>query len=174
VTTDEDDVTFDPDVEAALARGRDRPWPGPDLYTLRGMVELDLALDTDVTVDAAHAVLSDGLTRAFGPRWYDWLTEALSAEGRNPDDVRLLLTDDALGERVLTALHRRMGEDDQAPEPPEPPEPPDGDYGWYAYPPDDPHGGRAAFRRAAKRRAATARAALLAPRRRRVAGRRDR
>jgi hypothetical protein len=31
--------------------------PGP--YTLRVVVELDLALDTDVTVDAAHAVVSE-------------------------------------------------------------------------------------------------------------------
>ena len=39
---------------------------GPDLYTLRAVVELDLALDTDVTVDAAHAVVSELADRAFG------------------------------------------------------------------------------------------------------------
>ena len=65
----------------------DHPWPGPDLYTLRGMIELDLALDTDVTVDAAHAVLSDGAVRAFGPRWFESVTEALAAEGRDPEDL---------------------------------------------------------------------------------------
>ena len=165
--TREDDDPPEPDVEAVLQRERDRPWPRPDLYTLRAMIELELALDTDVTVDAAHALLSDGVLSAFGPRWYEWLTGALSAEGRNPEDLRIVLTDDALAERVLAAMHARMGQDDQAPEPP------DDDYGWYAYSPDDPKGSRERFRRAVRRRAANARAALLTPRRPRVAGRRD-
>ena len=43
--------------------------PGPELHTLRAVVELDLALDSDVAVDAAHAVVSDLADRAFGRGW---------------------------------------------------------------------------------------------------------
>ncbi len=142
----------------------DRPWPGADLYTLRGMIELDLALDTDVTVDAAHAVLSDGVARAFGPRWYEWVTEALAAEGRDPDDLSVVLTDDRVAGRVLEHVRSRMGEDDEAPDPP------DTDLTWSAYPPDDPAGGREAFRRAVRGRRAAAERARWSPRRPRVAG----
>ena len=164
----EDEGWLDPEVAAALQQERDRPWPRPDLYTLRGMIELNLALNTDVTVDAAHAVLSDGIARAFGPRWYEWVTEALTAEGRNPEGLSVILTDDRLAERVLERLHARMGEDDEAPEPPST------DFSWSAYPPEDPGGGRRAYRRAVRGRAAKARWALLRPTPRRVAGRRDR
>ena len=153
--------------DASPEPGAEAPWPGPDRYTLRGMVELELALGTDVTVDAAHTVLSDGVARAFGPRWYDWLTEALSAEGRDPEDLRVLLTDDALTDRVLALMHARMGEDDEAPEPPH------STYGWYAYAPDDPGGSRAAWRRAVRERRRRVRTALLTPRRPPVAGRRN-
>ena len=143
------------------------PWPGPGLYTLRAMIELELALDTDVTVDAAHALISDGVTAAFGHRWYEWLTEAVTAEGRDPEDLSALLTDDGLAERVLQRMQSRMGEDDEAPNPPAE------DFGWYAYSPDDPQGSRERFRRAVRQRRRNARHALLAPRRARVAGRRD-
>jgi hypothetical protein len=44
-------------------------------------VELDLALDTDVSLDAASAVVSDPAARASGPGWRRWYTEALDAEG---------------------------------------------------------------------------------------------
>ena len=50
-----------PDAPAAVR-------PGPDPHTLRA-VELDLALDTGVTVDAAHAVVSEPADRAFGRGW---------------------------------------------------------------------------------------------------------
>ena len=139
-------------------------WPGPGLYTLRAMIELELALDTDVTVDAAHALISDGVTAAFGHRWYEWLTEALTAEGRDPEDLSSVLTDDGLADRVLQRMHSRMGEDDEAPDPA------DEDFGWYAYSPDDPKGSRERYRRAVRRRRESARHALLAPRRPRVAG----
>ena len=39
---------------------------GTDRYTLRVVVELDLALDADVTLDAASAVVSDPAHRASG------------------------------------------------------------------------------------------------------------
>lgn len=161
-----EDDSLDPELAAALQRERDRPWPGPDLYTLRGIIELELAIDTDVTVDAAHAVLSDGAVRAFGPRWYQWVTEALTAEGRDPEDLSVILTDDSLAERVLEQVREGMREDDEAPDPP------DMEFGWYAYGTDDPSGARERFRRATRRRTANARMALLAQARRRVAGRR--
>ncbi len=119
-----------------------------------------------MTVDAAHAVLSDGVARAFGPRWFEWVTEALTGEGRDPEDLSVLLTDDLLAERVLQQVRERMRADDEAPDLP------DMDFGWYAYGPDDPSGARERFRRATRRRTANARMALLAPARRRVAGRR--
>ncbi len=119
-----------------------------------------------MTVDAAHAVLSDGVARAFGPRWFEWVTEALTGEGRDPEDLSVLLTDDLLAERVLQQVRERMRADDEAPDLP------DMDFGWYAYGPDDPSGARERFRRARRRRTANARMALLAPARRRVAGRR--
>jgi hypothetical protein len=65
---------------------------------------------------------------------------------------------------VLSRLHERMGEDDEAPEPP------DADFEWSAYDPGDPAGGRESFRRAVRNRARTAREASITPRRRRVAG----
>ncbi len=142
-------------------------WPGPDLYTLRALVELDLALDTEVPVDAAWTVVTDVADRAFGRGWQRWYGEALTAEGAGDDLGRLLAQDD-LAERVLGRLHDRMREDDEAPDPPC-----DEGYGWYAYPPGTSPG-REAFRRSVRRRRATARAALLSPRRRRVAGRRSR
>jgi hypothetical protein len=142
-------------------------WPGPDRYTLLAMVELDEALDTDVQVDAAHAVVSDGVARAFGPRWHNRLTEALAAEGVDPENLAVLLRDDELAERVVRHMRDRMRDDDEAPDPP------DEEYGWYAYAPDDQAGSREAFRRAVRQRRRNARHALLAPRRPRVAGRRD-
>ena len=141
---------------------------GPDLYTLRGMIELELALDTGVQVDAAHALLSDGITAAFGHRWYEWLTQALVAEGRDAEDLSVLLADDDLADRVLQRMRTRMGEDDEAPDPP------DDDFGWYAYPPDDPSGGRKRYRRAVRERREKARRALVGRPRPRVAGSRDR
>ena len=140
-------------------------WPGPDLYTLRAVVELDLALDTDVTVDAAHGVVSELADRAFGRGWQRWYGEALAAEG--VDDPRRLLDRDDLAERVLGRLRTGMREDDEAPDPPE-----EG-YGWYAYPPGTSPG-RQAFRRAVRRRRESVRTALLSPGRPRVAGRRSR
>jgi len=142
----------------------DNPWPGADLYTLRGMIELDLALDTDVPVDAAHAVLSDGMARAFGPRWFEWVTEALAAQGQNPEDLSVVLIDDRVAGRVLEHVRTRMGHDHEAPDPP------DTDTVWSAFAPDDPKGGREAFRRAVRGRRAAAERALWSPRRRRVAG----
>ncbi|MGY1725050.1 hypothetical protein [Blastococcus sp. SYSU DS0533] len=140
--------------------------PGPDLYTLRGMVELDLALEGGVAVDAAHALLSDAVVQAFGPRWYEWLVEALTAEGRDPAELAALLTDDALADRVLERVRARMAADDEAPDPP------GGEFGWYAYAPGDPKGSRGRYRRAVARQRESARQALLAPPRPRVAGRR--
>ena len=143
------------------------PWPGPGLYTLRAWAEVNEALDSDVTIDAAHAIVSDAADRAFGRRLYEWVSEALAAEGRDREDLSALL-DDALAERVLERVRARMGEDDEAPDLPE------ADYGWHAYSPDDPNGGRERFRRAVRRRRQKARDALLAPPRPRVAGSRDR
>ena len=143
-------------------------WPGPDRYTLLAIVELELALGADVRVDAAHAVLTDGVVRAFGPRWYDWLTEALTTEGHDPQDLGVLLRDDELAERVVQHVRSRMREDAEAPDLPA------GDVGWYAYAPDDPGGSRGRYRRAVARRRESARQALLSPPRPRVAGRRDR
>jgi hypothetical protein len=140
-------------------------WPGPDLYTLRAVVELDLALDTDVTVDAAHAVVSELADRAFGRGWQRWYGEALAAEA--VDDPSRLLDRDDLAERVLGRVRTGMREDDEAPDPPE-----EG-YGWYAYPPGTSPG-RQAFRRAVRRRRESVRTALLSPGRPRVAGRRSR
>ncbi|CCG01467.1 hypothetical protein [Blastococcus saxobsidens] len=141
--------------------------PGADRYLLRGWVELELALEGGVPVDAAHAVLSDVVVRAFGPGMFGWVAETLAAEGRDPQDLAALLDDEDLAERTLVVLHERMGEDDRAPEPPE------AHLVWSAFSPHDPHGGRGAFRRAVRRRTENARRALLEPRRPRVAGRRD-
>jgi hypothetical protein len=164
VTPDDDPVTPDSEVDARLDREGARPWPGPDLYTLRGWVEVDLALDSDIPVDAAHALLSDAAQRAFGHRVFEWVGEALAAEGRAPDDLAALVVDGSLAERVVDRLRARMGEDDEAPDPP------DTDLSWSAYPPDDPGGGRSAYRRALRERREKARRALVEPRRRRVAG----
>ena len=49
-------------------------WPGPDLYTLRGWVEVEVALDGDAVLDAAHAMLSD-------------VPNPLQAAGRDPSYV---------------------------------------------------------------------------------------
>jgi hypothetical protein len=165
--TDEDrtDEELPDDVAAVLAQ---RPrWPAPDLHTLRAVVELELALDTDVTLDAAHAVVTDLAERAFGRRLFDWLGESLVAEGAAEDDLRLLLVHDHVAERVLERLRGRMREDDAAPDPP------GEEFGWYAYPPDV-SAGRAQFRRAVRRRRESARLAAVLPRRQRVAGRRRR
>ncbi|TYP87094.1 hypothetical protein [Blastococcus xanthinilyticus] len=156
----------DPQLPAQLTPEQDRP--GPDRYTLLAWVELELALEAGVRVDAAHAVLGDAVVRAFGPGMFGWVAEALAAEGRDPRDLAVLLDDDALAGRVLAALHERMGADDEAPEPP------DARLVWSAFSPDDPYGGRGAIRRAAHRRGESARRALLLPRRPRVAGRRER
>ena len=159
VPSGETDGNVDPD--AVLAQGPQ--WPALDL-SLRAVVELDLALDTDVPVDAAHAVVSDLADRAFGAGWQRWYTEALDAEGLGDDAGRLLRQDD-VAERVLERLRARARDDDGAPDPP-------GDeYGWYAYAPGTSPG-RARFRRTVGDRRRNARAALLLPRRHRVAGRR--
>ncbi|MGY1914849.1 hypothetical protein [Blastococcus sp. SYSU DS0973] len=153
-----------PDRDLAVERGR----PRPDRYLLLGWVELELALEAGVRVDAAHAVVTDAVVHAFGAGMFGRLAEVLAAERRDPQDLAVLLDDDDLAERVLAALHERAGADDQAPEPP------DAHLVWSAFSPDDPYGGRGAIRRAVRRRAESARRALLEPRRPRVAGRRDR
>ncbi|MGY2081991.1 hypothetical protein [Modestobacter sp. SYSU DS0657] len=141
------------------------PWPGPDRYTLRAVAELDVALGTGVVVDAAHAVVSDGAARAFGPGWQSWLPEALAAEGAA--DLRELVADEELLGRVLGHLHERMrsaaAEDDDAPPAPDP------DLVWTAH---SPRHTRQRFRRAGQvRRRAVA---MVQPRRRDVAGERAR
>jgi hypothetical protein len=138
---------------------------GPDLYTLRAWAEIELALEGGVPVDAAHALITDAADAAFGPRLFDWVTEALAGEGRDPEDLSALL-DDRIAGAVLARLRERMGEDDEAPDPP------DADHYWSAYPPDDPGGSRERFRRAVRER--QARRMVAVPRRRRVAGSRDR
>jgi hypothetical protein len=130
--------------------------PGPDLYTLRGWVEVQIAADAGLTVDAAHALLTDAAADAFGPQVFDWVAEELAEEGR---DLEALVRDDRLADRVLTRLRKRMADDEDVP-----------DFGWSAYPPDDPSGGRKAFRRALRGRRAAAERALWMPRRPRVAG----
>ncbi len=151
------------DVLAAMARGAQ--WPAPDLYTLRAVVELDLALDTDVRVDAAHAVVSDVADRAFGGGWQFAYTAALEAEGVT--DGRRVLEFDHVAEAVLARLHAWMREDDAAPDPPE------AGFVWSAYPPGVSPG-REQLRRAVRRRRESALAAAVHPRRPRVAGRRRR
>ena len=141
------------------------PAPGPDRYTLRAVAELDAALDGDVAVDAAHAVVGDLAAQAFGPGWQLWYTEALDAEG-DPDGVRLL-EDDDLADRVLARLHDRMraaAEGD-----PGAPSAPDTELVWSA---TSPRHTRQRLRRAAglRRRAV----AMLQPRRPDVAGERRR
>jgi hypothetical protein len=133
--------------------------PGPDLYTLRGWIEVQIAADAGLTVDAAHALLTDAAADAFGPQVFDWVAEELAAEGRDPDDLAALVRDDRLADRVLTRLRERMADDEHMP-----------DFAWSAYPPDDPAGGRKAFRRAVRGRRAAAERALWSPRRPRVAG----
>jgi hypothetical protein len=138
------------------------------MYTLRGWIEVEVGLDSGVTLDAAHAVLSDAAREAFGSGVFDRVREALADEGRNPEDLSALIGDDLLADRVLRRLHERMVRDDDAPGPP------DGDHTWSAYAPDDPTGARTMFRRAVRRRALTARWASVTPRRRRIAGSRAR
>jgi hypothetical protein len=166
VTRRDDRLALDPEVDGTLDRERARPWPGPDLYTLRGWVEVELALDSDVMVDAAHALLSDAVQRAYGPLVFEWVREALAAEGRDPDDLAVMVVDDPLAERVVGRLRRRMDGDDEAPDPPDP------DLSWSAFPPDDPAGGRTAYRRAVRERRQRSRRTLVDPPRHRVAGRR--
>ncbi len=151
------------DVLAAMARGAQ--WPAPDLYTLRAVVELDLALDTDVRVDAAHAVVSDVADRAFGVGWQSAYTAALEAEGVT--DARRVLDFDHVAQAVLARLHAWMREDDTAPDPPE------ADFVWSAYPPGVSPG-RVQFRRAVRRRRENALTAAVHARPPRVAGRRRR
>jgi hypothetical protein len=107
---------------------------------------------------------------AFGHRVFEHVGEALADQGRDPDDLRALVTDDALADRVLTRLRERTTSDDE----PVDPSNEDDDYGWYAFSPDDPQGSREGFRRARRQRAAKARWALLGRRPARVAGRRSR
>jgi hypothetical protein len=139
--------------------------PGPDAYLLRAVAELDAALDTDVVVDAAHAVVSDLATESFGPGWQRWYTEALGAEG-DPDGVRVL-ADDEVAARVLARM-RSAAEEDTAGEAPEI-WAPDPDLVWSASSPRDT---RRRLRRAAElqRRAV----GMLQPRRADVAGERSR
>jgi hypothetical protein len=143
-------------------------WPGAGLYTLRAWVEVNVALERDVPITAAHALITDGAADAFGHRLFEWVSGALAAEGRDSEDLNALLDDDALAGRVLDQVRAGMREDDEAPDLPEE------EYGWYTYSPDDPAGGRERFRRALRRRRRNARHALLEPPRRRVAGSRDR
>jgi hypothetical protein len=140
-------------------------WPGPDPYTLRAVVELEVALEAGVAVDAAHAVVGDLFLRALGPRAFGWIGEALAGEGRAADDWAVLLADDALADRVLARLRERTADDDAEPDPPS------ADLVWSAYPPGVSPG-RAQFRQAVRRRRQNALLAAVGPRRRRVAGRR--
>ena len=167
MTSDDDALDLDPDVVAATARERLRSWPGPDLYTLRAWAELNLALERGVTVDAAHALITDAADAVFGGQLYDRVSEALAGEGRDPDDLSALL-DDRLCDRVLRRLAEPGSGGDGAPDPP------DDEIGWYAYSPDDPDGGRARYRRAVRERKEKARRMLVFPPRRRVTGSRDR
>ena len=107
---------------------------------------MDLALERGVRIDAAHALVSDAATAAFGHRLFEWVSGALAAEGRDPEGLTALLDDEPLVERVLEQVRARMGEDDEAPDPP------GEEHGWYAYSPGDPHGSRSGLRRAAARR----------------------
>jgi len=151
-----------------LSESLDRGPGGPNLYTLLGWVEVELALNSAVTVDAAHAVLTDVLEHAFGRRVFDWVGEALVAEGRDPDDLAALRASEDLAGRVLDCLLRWMGEDDEAPDPP------DTRYEWRAYGPG-PGELRRRFRRAARDRRRTMALSVLLPRRPgRVAGTRAR
>jgi hypothetical protein len=136
------------------------PGPAPDRYLLRAVVELDLALDAGVGVDAAHAVLSDVAADALGPGWPARYAGALEAEGLG-DDPAPLLTDDDLADRVLARLRTAAGDDA--------PRPPDADLVWTA---TSPRRSRERLRRAAgiRRRAV----AMLQPRRPDVAGERSR
>ncbi|MGY1650423.1 hypothetical protein [Geodermatophilus sp. SYSU D01119] len=136
--------------------------PGPDPYTLRAVVELEVALEAGVAVDAAHAVVGDLALAAFGPGVFEGIGEALAEEGRPADDWAVLLTDDALAGRVLARLRERAGDD-----------PGEGELVWSAYPPGS-SAGREGFRRAVRRRRENAVMAAVLPRRRRVAGRRRR
>jgi hypothetical protein len=139
--------------------------PGPDAYTLRAVVELEVALEAGTAVDAAHAVVGDLALRAFGPGVFGWIGEALADEGRDPDDWAVLLVDDDLAGRVLAHLRDRLRDDDTAPGPPSE------DLVWSASPPGvGPRRGQ--LRRAVRRRRESARMAAVLPRRRRVAGRR--
>ena len=128
-----------------------------DLYLLRAVVELDLALEAGMPVDAAHAVVTDLADEAFGPGWQQGYGAALAAEGL-ADPARLVADDDLAG-RVLARLREAGGT----------PGPPDPEFGWYAYPPGA-GAGRGRFRRAV-RHGGTTRQATLRPARPRVAGR---
>ncbi|MGY1725828.1 hypothetical protein ACI79J_02525 [Geodermatophilus sp. SYSU D01062] len=134
--------------------------PVPDAYTLRAVVELEVALEAGTAVDAAHAVVGDLAVRAFGPGVFGWIGEALADEGRDPEDWAALLADDALAGRVLAHLRDRAGDDGTAA----------GDLVWSASPPGAGPG-RERFRRAVRRRRQAALTAALLPRPPRVAGR---
>ncbi|MGY1830340.1 hypothetical protein ACI8AA_07930 [Geodermatophilus sp. SYSU D01180] len=134
--------------------------PVPDAYTLRAVVELEVALEAGTAVDAAHAVVGDLAVRAFGPGMFGWIGEALAAEGRDPEDWAALLADDDLAGRVLAHLRDRAGDAGAGA----------GDLVWSASPPGaDPS--RERFRRAVRRRRHSALTAALLPRPPRVAGR---
>ncbi|MGY1731230.1 hypothetical protein ACI798_06875 [Geodermatophilus sp. SYSU D01045] len=137
--------------------------PVPDAYTLRAVVELEVALEAGVAVDAAHAVVGDLAVRSFGPGVFGWIGEALAEESRDPEDWAALLADEALAGRVLAHLRDRAGDDDTA----------GGDLVWSAYAPGAGPG-REQFRRAVRRRRRSALTAALLPRPPRVAGRRRR
>ncbi|WP_336029584.1 hypothetical protein [Geodermatophilus sp. FMUSA9-8] len=136
--------------------------PGLDPYTLRAVVELEVALEAGVAVDAAHAVVGDLALAAFGPGVFGAIGEALAEEGRPADDWAVLLADDALADRVLGRLRERTGDDAG-----------EGELVWSAYPPGSSPG-REGFRRAVRRRRENALTAAVRPRRHRVAGRRRR
>ncbi|MGY1786268.1 hypothetical protein [Geodermatophilus sp. SYSU D00698] len=134
--------------------------PVPDAYTLRAVVELEVALEAGAAVDAAHAVVGDLAVRSFGPGVFAWIGEALADEDRDPEDWAALLADDDLAGRVLAHLRDRAGDDGAAA----------GDLVWSAHPPGAGHG-HERFRRAVRRRRQAALTAALLPRPPRVAGR---
>ncbi|MGX5656649.1 hypothetical protein ACWKWC_17870 [Geodermatophilus nigrescens] len=135
---------------------------GLDPYTLRAVVELEVALEAGVAVDAAHAVVGDLALAASGPGVFGAIGEALAEEGHPADDWAVLLADDALADRVLDRLRERTGDDAR-----------EGELVWSAYPPGSSPG-REGFRRAVRHRRENALTAAVLPRRHRVAGRRRR
>ncbi len=100
-------------------------WPAPDLRTLLAVVEMDAALDTEVAVDAAHAVVTDLADRASGRGWQSAYASALDAEGVS-HDLPAVLADQRLAARVHERLLAWL-RDPPEPEPDTPEE-----FGWYA------------------------------------------